>query len=122
MFHLRPVHSAITTAQSVAEGLAKFAAERHEAPVRFHMDELRQNVGGERIRRASVPERIGWLEAETDIDACCIAAFRRLHNAQRNDFHHMNRAAPTLERQRLEEIAEQCLQELFRRWRSGSSS
>lgn len=104
--------AAITTSQAVAEGMAKFAAERHSAPARFHMDERRRSINGQWVHRSPAMERIDWLEHETDIELVCIEAFRRIHGAHRNDFHHMNRAAPTLNRQQLEGIAEQCVRDL----------
>jgi len=94
-------YGCITLAQAVAEGIAKFLAEKNSLP-----DKFSQNVFG-----ISQPTRAAELQKTGVISNTAAAAFGRI-DEDRNDFHHLNK---DIEQDyfRLQAKAEGCVNALY---------
>jgi len=91
-------YGCITLAQSVAEGIARFLAQKNEL--------------GEHDNYRSQINILQRDRSNPVISPVAFAAFRAIHGKDRNDFHHLN---PQIEqdRKRLECRAEECLNALY---------
>ncbi|MBE7465832.1 MAG: hypothetical protein HS116_20350 [Planctomycetes bacterium] len=91
-------YGCITLIQALAEGLAKFLAEKNGLPRELYADE-----GWVKPQR-----RIDALHEGGLISAAGKEAFERIAGNDRNDFHHMNRQVPA-DLKQLKARAEECL-------------
>lgn len=91
-------YACITLAQSVAEGLAKYIAEKNSRPI---IKDYHSQIGHlHNPRNGAVISPATYQE------------FKAIHGDDRNDFHHLNREVEQDYRQ-LEARATECLESLF---------
>jgi len=95
-------YACISQIQSIAEGLAKFIAERNALADRLYRDDARM------YQR----ERVPALVASRAITQACANAFLSIAGTDRNDFHHCNKQIPN-DFSRLETRAQECMLALF---------